>query len=376
MKYYRKRRYSQRKRRESNYNNNSKQAFTAFISILLAFAAILLLALLSKVIVFLKENVWLLIVLIISASAAATIFISNYIITKKYTKIATEQCIAICKLRDINSKYIFKEFDCPTFEFTYDNEIFYDEVSPLDYLIYQLVYMKNDAINNAKAADENRTLYQEYMRDVSEAKSLQNCDITPAVIFKRKLKSIEKILFDSMIQNPVRDYQISVILTLTNINGAYRSEKTKTFNYSEISDVIVRLNNKKGDRYLDENIWQSICRVERGKVSNKMRFAIYKRDGYRCKKCGKATDDLEIDHIFPIAKGGKSNFENLQTLCHRCNALKSDTVEANAIYPRAKYNGINENCPICGAPLTLKKGKYGSFYGCFNYPKCTFTKKT
>lgn len=31
-------------------------------------------------------------------------------------------------------------------------------------------------------------------------------------------------------------------------------------------------------------------------------------------------------------------------------------------------------CPRCGAKLVLRDGKYGRFYGCKNYPDCTFTK--
>ena len=31
-------------------------------------------------------------------------------------------------------------------------------------------------------------------------------------------------------------------------------------------------------------------------------------------------------------------------------------------------------CPCCDGHLVLRKGKYGSFYGCSNYPKCKFTK--
>ena len=30
-------------------------------------------------------------------------------------------------------------------------------------------------------------------------------------------------------------------------------------------------------------------------------------------------------------------------------------------------------CPDCGGKLVLRKGKYGNFYGCSNYPKCKFT---
>ena len=32
-------------------------------------------------------------------------------------------------------------------------------------------------------------------------------------------------------------------------------------------------------------------------------------------------------------------------------------------------------CPYCKAELVLRKGKYGEFYGCPNYPKCKYTQK-
>lgn len=32
-------------------------------------------------------------------------------------------------------------------------------------------------------------------------------------------------------------------------------------------------------------------------------------------------------------------------------------------------------CPYCKTPLVVRKGKFGEFYGCSNYPKCKFTKK-
>lgn len=33
----------------------------------------------------------------------------------------------------------------------------------------------------------------------------------------------------------------------------------------------------------------------------------------------------------------------------------------------------NGQCPRCEANLVLKKGKFGSFYGCSNYPQCKYT---
>lgn len=35
----------------------------------------------------------------------------------------------------------------------------------------------------------------------------------------------------------------------------------------------------------------------------------------------------------------------------------------------------NRKCPKCNGNLIFRKGKYGNFYGCENYPKCRFTIK-
>ena len=79
-----------------------------------------------------------------------------------------------------------------------------------------------------------------------------------------------------------------------------------------------------------------------------MRFAIYNRDGYRCCKCGRKTNDLEIDHIMPISKGGKTHPDNLQTLCKKCNKEKSNIIESGTTLFNDKVNRV---CPECGAPL-------------------------
>ena len=34
-----------------------------------------------------------------------------------------------------------------------------------------------------------------------------------------------------------------------------------------------------------------------------------------------------------------------------------------------------EDCPECGSPLVIRKGKYGEFVACSNYPKCKYIKK-
>ncbi|MCY4145554.1 MAG: HNH endonuclease signature motif containing protein [Chloroflexi bacterium] len=43
--------------------------------------------------------------------------------------------------------------------------------------------------------------------------------------------------------------------------------------------------------------------------------------GERCANCGSAKS-LTLDHVLPIARGGRSTLENLQLLCGACNRIK------------------------------------------------------
>lgn len=47
--------------------------------------------------------------------------------------------------------------------------------------------------------------------------------------------------------------------------------------------------------------------------------------GYRCVRCG-SRKHLEIDHIEPVSLGGKSELQNMQILCRRCNLFKNDRI--------------------------------------------------
>lgn len=47
---------------------------------------------------------------------------------------------------------------------------------------------------------------------------------------------------------------------------------------------------------------------------------------YACKKCG-VTDNLQLDHIIPLAEGGDNGIENFQFLCAPCNQSKGVKIE-------------------------------------------------
>ena len=61
-------------------------------------------------------------------------------------------------------------------------------------------------------------------------------------------------------------------------------------------------------------------------ITKKLRFEVFKRDGFRCAYCGKSPPDvlLEVDHIKPKSKKGKDDINNLLTACFDCNRGKSN----------------------------------------------------
>jgi hypothetical protein len=65
----------------------------------------------------------------------------------------------------------------------------------------------------------------------------------------------------------------------------------------------------------------------RREVRPGLRFKVFLRDRFRCLACGRSPAthlnvELHADHIVSVRDGGKTTFENLQTLCRDCNLGK------------------------------------------------------
>lgn len=65
--------------------------------------------------------------------------------------------------------------------------------------------------------------------------------------------------------------------------------------------------------------------AKRKAISTRVRFEVLKRDSFKCQYCGanSSNGELHIDHITPLALGGKNDILNLVTSCAKCNLGKS-----------------------------------------------------
>jgi len=71
----------------------------------------------------------------------------------------------------------------------------------------------------------------------------------------------------------------------------------------------------------------------RREISDRQRFRILVRDGFRCMACGASPlkqpgIELHVDHIVPWSKGGETTDDNLQCKCSKCNLGKCNQFNA------------------------------------------------
>ena len=82
-----------------------------------------------------------------------------------------------------------------------------------------------------------------------------------------------------------------------------------------------------------------------------------------------ANMEKELDEI------AEGELNNIKVLHEFYDVFDSTLHEAFVNMERTKPKETGEECPICHSPLVVRKGKYGEFVACSNYPDCTYVKK-
>jgi 5-methylcytosine-specific restriction endonuclease McrA len=113
-----------------------------------------------------------------------------------------------------------------------------------------------------------------------------------------------------------------------------------SYRFIQISDQAYQLLPEEERFYYhrrEEGVWAKLVesaaestnpsQSRRKKISQRKRWAIFKRDGYTCTYCYTTDGPFEIDHIHPVALGGDNHPSNLTTACKRCNNKKGARVD-------------------------------------------------
>lgn len=72
-----------------------------------------------------------------------------------------------------------------------------------------------------------------------------------------------------------------------------------------------------------------------------------------------------------IAEGKQESVEYLHHFWDQFNPMVQSAYE---IMPKRELEQVGENCPECGSPLVYRRGRFGRFISCSNFPTCKYTR--
>lgn len=175
-------------------------------------------------------------------------------------------------------------------------------------------------------------MYEKYKREYStllkkeQSKSNYRRMISNFPISIESFKNIELNMCNKIKASPAVDFRLKVFVCYTSAKGKNSYKKSYLFDFQELNKFMLACkkirHNKQSAAY------------QRQLMSPKLRYEIMKRDNFKCVICGRSQKDgalLHIDHILPVSKGGKTEKNNLRTLCDLCNLGKGNSYNPNGI---------------------------------------------
>jgi len=175
-----------------------------------------------------------------------------------------------------------------------------------------------EVLNDFSAAEEGKTLLKNKKDQILDSIKYD----VPFIIRKAFSKDLEKKLgFKEIAFNEL--YFPQFIFRYISSGGNAGIQFTTTMDIQMLERFVA---------YINDNVKRrKTAAGQRALMTLRLRNMIKERDDYTCCICGNSTIKepnllLEIDHIIPVAKGGRTEESNLQTLCWKCNRAKGAKV--------------------------------------------------
>jgi len=105
------------------------------------------------------------------------------------------------------------------------------------------------------------------------------------------------------------------------LNGKYADDEIKEKIKAEF--VWIEAKRQQSAEKIAKKAYSQRRRSQFANNYDQLMLSLIHRDGYKCAVCG-AIEDLSIDHIIPLSKGGSDEIDNLRILCRTHNSAKGD----------------------------------------------------
>ena len=260
-------------------------------------------------------------VVIIKYRKVITSFYSNH-----YIKKLKKKSQLYCNIQKVNSKYNLENLNdfINYYSVKFKSELETCDID--DYLMMTIYERYDDLVKYKKKYDELKKNYQLYLEEYMNLnKYINESEALKLKVPLKKYCEYQNIIFES--EKISRNYKFKVVIYINykSKKGKVKKSIYKVYYADEFLNVKEKFNEIKNS----DRLYVISSRIERNKMSDSLRYDVFTRDHNKCCICGRGKNDgviLEVDHIVPVSKGGKTVMNNLQTLCDRCNRGKSNKI--------------------------------------------------
>ena len=172
----------------------------------------------------------------------------------------------------------------------------------------------------------NRKNIREFCGAVSLIGETEEARIAFAGLQKSKFLEIENNLFQSLVNSVREDASIEIKLSYRTPKGKYLYTRILHADFQDLSNAYDETGKRRAEKIARD--------LERSKLTAGLRYDVLQRDRFKCTICGAGQTDgvkLHVDHIIPVSKGGKTERDNLRTLCERCNLGKGNKYDSSGM---------------------------------------------
>ncbi|MEF2655443.1 MAG: HNH endonuclease [Eggerthellaceae bacterium] len=236
---------------------------------------------------------------------------------KRYREVKSTS-LRLKGINEINTKYSFSTLPADKqFRTKVDSKNKFDHFSPYDHLLVCIEDQEGEFESWTRNIRRNQKLWNSYSTEISA--------LPPTFVKESYLKAESDLASKATLKKPVTDLVVEIVWTYTSPKGQNHYQKRAFFTTDEVEAALIKIARIRQEA----NTRQAQIRRERALMTPGLRYEVLKRDNFTCQICGSTQNDgvkLEVDHIHPVSKGGKTEFSNLQTLCDRCNRGKRDKI--------------------------------------------------
>lgn len=256
-----------------------------------------------------------------------TTIVAYFVLNSKARELAKNHSRRLAGIISLNERFVFATDIRPKYDYrvVLPNKRSFDSFEPYSYFGGLVSTDLSNYEKLFKSLEDNKQKYPEYCNEIA----MLPTEIPQEVCQKHTrvpyslVNHNEKRLIYAVTQRPVMDSKVV-------FHVRYTSPKGRKSYYKEYVCMMSQLS----ANYYHHVVTNSMKAFQRSLMTDSLRYDVMKRDGFRCVLCGRTANDgvvLHVDHIFPVAKGGKTEMNNLRTLCEYCNLGKSAKYDPNGL---------------------------------------------